>query len=47
MKQVLRSRITNPQNNVDWTTHITGIVNTATGIYVYYSKLRIGLQYLA
>lgn len=37
MKQIVSSRVTNSQNNVDWNAHITNIVNTATGNYfVYY-----------
>lgn len=31
MKQIISNRVTNPQNNVDWSSHITDIVNAATG----------------
>ncbi|XP_026734065.1 CREB3 regulatory factor-like [Trichoplusia ni] len=34
MKQVLSSRVTNSQNNVDWNAHVTNIVNTATEIKI-------------
>ncbi|XP_075975103.1 repressed by TOR isoform X1 [Anticarsia gemmatalis] len=33
IKQILSSRMTNSQNNVDWNAHIKNIVNTATGNY--------------
>lgn len=34
MKQILNSRINNPENNVDWSSHIANIVSTATGMYL-------------
>ncbi|KAL4716126.1 hypothetical protein ACJJTC_013903 [Scirpophaga incertulas] len=34
MKQILSNRITNPQNNVDWSSHINGIVNAATELKI-------------
>ncbi|PZC84138.1 hypothetical protein B5X24_HaOG205860 [Helicoverpa armigera] len=34
MKQVVSSRVTNSQNNVDWNSHVTSIVNTATEIKI-------------
>ncbi|KAG7299016.1 hypothetical protein JYU34_017491 [Plutella xylostella] len=34
MKQVIQSRVTNPQNNVDWTSHLNTIVNTATEVKI-------------
>lgn len=32
MKQILSNRVTNPENNVDWSSHMNEIVTTATGI---------------
>lgn len=31
MKHILGTRVTNPQNNADWSSKLTDIVNTATG----------------
>lgn len=32
MKQILSNRVSNPENNVDWSSHLNNIVSTATGI---------------
>ncbi|XP_013193539.1 uncharacterized protein LOC106137277 [Amyelois transitella] len=34
MKQLLGNRVTNPQNNVDWSAHLQSIVNTATEVKI-------------
>ncbi|XP_014362006.2 protein CREBRF homolog [Papilio machaon] len=34
MKQILNSRINNPENNIDWSSHIANIVSTATEVKI-------------
>ncbi|XP_041979864.1 protein CREBRF homolog [Aricia agestis] len=34
MKQVLSNRVTNPDASVDWSSHVTGIVSTATEVKI-------------
>ncbi|CAG5028081.1 unnamed protein product [Parnassius apollo] len=34
MKQILNNRVTNPENNVDWSSHIKNIINTATEVKI-------------
>ncbi|XP_047531059.1 protein CREBRF homolog [Vanessa atalanta] len=34
MKQIVCNRVTNPENNVDWSSHINGLVATATEVKI-------------
>ncbi|CAH2084793.1 unnamed protein product [Euphydryas editha] len=34
MKQIISNRVTNPENNVDWTSHINNLVTTATEVKI-------------
>ncbi|KAL0830625.1 hypothetical protein ABMA28_002767 [Loxostege sticticalis] len=34
MKQIISNRVTNPQENIDWSSHITSVVNTATEVKI-------------
>lgn len=35
MKQVISTKVTNPQNNADWTAHVTEVINNATGMCLH------------
>ncbi|XP_023934115.1 protein CREBRF homolog [Bicyclus anynana] len=34
LKQIVRGRVTNPESSVDWSTHISSVVNTATEVKI-------------
>lgn len=42
MKQIVSNRVSNPENNVDWSSHMNNIVSTATGIMkkIFYNILK-------